>query len=61
MLVLALPLVELQNFLNGLVADSPHVGRARPVDTQSTTHGGEQLTRKWSNDDQLVEASKRWQ
>jgi hypothetical protein len=56
-----LPFVELQHSLDDLVTNSPHLGRVRPAATQSTTHGGGQLTRKRPNDDPLVEASKRWQ
>jgi hypothetical protein len=41
-----LPLVELQNFLNDLVIDSPNLGRARPTTTWSTTPRGGQLTRE---------------
>jgi hypothetical protein len=48
-------------FLNDLVTDSPHLGRARLAPTQSTKHGGRQPTRKRPNDDPMVEASKRWQ
>jgi hypothetical protein len=39
-----LPLVELQNFLDEIVTDSPHIGRARSTIGPATTHGGGQPT-----------------
>jgi hypothetical protein len=56
-----MPLVDLQNFLNDLVTDSPHLGRARPAPTPSNSQGGGQPTGKRPNDDSMLEASKRWQ
>jgi hypothetical protein len=41
-----LPLVEVQKFLNDLVIDPPHLGRARLGAIYLTTLGGRQLTRK---------------
>jgi hypothetical protein len=35
-----MPLVEMQNFQNDLVIDSPHLGRARPTPTPSNNHVG---------------------
>jgi hypothetical protein len=37
-------LVELQNFLNDVVTDSPHLGGVRSTDGPSPTHGGGQPT-----------------
>jgi hypothetical protein len=51
-------LVELQNFLNDVVADSPHLGGVRSTTGPSTTPGGGQPTRKRNFDDPLVGASK---
>jgi hypothetical protein len=48
-------LVELQNFLNDVVTDSPHLGGVR-----STTRGGGQPTMMRNFDDPLVGASKIW-
>jgi hypothetical protein len=50
---------ELQNFLNDIVTDSPHLGRAKSRDGLSTTLGARQLTKKRPNDP-LVDASKIW-
>jgi hypothetical protein len=33
-----MPLVVLQNFMNDLVSDSPHMGRARSAQPHLTTH-----------------------
>jgi hypothetical protein len=47
-------LVELKIFLNDLVSDSPHLGRAKPTPTQSTTpaedipQGSDLTTIQWS-------------
>jgi hypothetical protein len=41
-----MPLVDLQNFLNDLVTDSPHVARARSAPTPSDNHGGNRLSKK---------------
>jgi hypothetical protein len=56
-----MPLVVVQNCLNDLVTDSPHLGRSRPAPIPSNNHGGGQPTGKRPNDDVMVEASKRWQ
>jgi hypothetical protein len=45
-----LKLVELQNFLNDIVTDSPHVlGGAKSTDGPSTKHGGGQPTEALGN------------
>jgi hypothetical protein len=44
-------LVELQNFLNNVVIDSPELGGMRSTVGPSTTHGGGQPTRKRNSDD----------
>jgi ADP-ribose pyrophosphatase YjhB (NUDIX family) len=55
-------LVGLQNFLNDVVTDSPHLGGVRWTTCPSTAHGGGQLTRKRNfDDDPLVGASKIWE
>jgi hypothetical protein len=41
-----LKLVEMQNFLNDIVTDSPHLGGVRSTAGPSTIHGGGQLTKK---------------
>jgi hypothetical protein len=56
----ALKLVELQNFLNDIVTDSPHLGGVRSTIGPSTTHRGGQPTKKRTNEDPLVGASKIW-
>jgi hypothetical protein len=48
-------LVELQNFMNGVVTDSPELGSMR-----SSACPSAQPTRKRNFDDPLVEASKIW-
>jgi hypothetical protein len=48
-------LVELQNFLNDVVTDSPELGSMRSSTSPST-----QPTRKRNSDDPLVGASKMW-
>jgi hypothetical protein len=48
-------LVELQNFLNDVVTDSPELGNMR-----STAGPSAQPTRKRNSDDPLVDASKIW-
>jgi hypothetical protein len=53
-------LVELQNFMNDVVTDSPHLGGARSTACPSTTLGGGHPTRKRNLDDPLVGASKTW-
>jgi hypothetical protein len=53
-------LVELQNFMNDVVTDSPELGGMRSTASLSTTHGGGQPTRKRNFDDPLVGASKIW-
>jgi hypothetical protein len=41
-----MPLVELQNFLNGLVTDSPSLGRAKGAHAPSRNPKGCRLSRK---------------
>jgi hypothetical protein len=53
-------LVELQNFLNDVVTDSPQLGGMRSTTRPSTTPGGGQPTRKRNFDDPLVGVSKIW-
>jgi hypothetical protein len=52
-------LVELQNFLNDVVTNSPQLKGIRSTTGPSTTPGGGQPTRK-RNLDELVGASKIW-
>jgi hypothetical protein len=52
--------VELQNFLNDIVTDSPQLGGVKSTTCPSTTHGGGQPSRKRSFDDALVGPSKIW-
>jgi hypothetical protein len=56
-----MPLVELQDFLNNLLTDSPHLGRTKLAPIPSSNHVRRQPTMKRPNDDPMVEASKRWQ
>jgi hypothetical protein len=51
-------LVELQNFINDVVTDSPHLGGVRSTASPSTALGGGKPTRKRNFDDPLVGASK---
>jgi hypothetical protein len=53
-------LVELLNFLNDVLTDSPQIGGMRSTAGPSTTHGGGQPPRKRNLDDPLVGASKIW-
>jgi hypothetical protein len=53
-------LVELQNFLNGVVTDSPELSGMRSTTGPSTTLGCGQPTSKRNSDDPLVGASKIW-
>jgi ADP-ribose pyrophosphatase YjhB (NUDIX family) len=53
-------LVELQNFLNDVVTDSPQLGGIRSTTGPSTSHGGGQPTRQRNFEDPLVGASKIW-
>jgi hypothetical protein len=55
-----LKLVELQNFLNDLVTDSPHLSGVKSTSCPSTTHGGGQPTKKCTYEDPLVGALKIW-
>jgi hypothetical protein len=55
-----LKLVELQNFLNDIVADLPHLGGVKSTVKPSTSRGGRQPTEKRSCEDPLVVASKIW-
>jgi hypothetical protein len=52
-------LVE-QNFLNDIVTDSPHLGGVKSTTGPSTSHGFGQPTRKRTDEDPLVGASKIW-
>jgi hypothetical protein len=52
--------VELQNFLNDVVTDLPHLRCVRSTASPSTAHGGGQPTKKRNFDDPLVGASKIW-
>jgi hypothetical protein len=51
-------MVELQNFTNGVVTDSPELGGMRSIAGPYTSIGGGQPTRKCNSDDPLVGASK---
>jgi hypothetical protein len=53
--------VELQNFLNDIVTDSPHLGGVKSTARPSTTYGGGQPTKKRPYGDPLVGASKIWE
>jgi hypothetical protein len=53
-------LVELQNLLNDVVTDSPHLGGMKSTAGPSTALGGGQPTRKRNPEDPLVGASKIW-
>jgi hypothetical protein len=53
-------LVELKNFMNDVVTDSPQLGGMRFTAGPSTTHGGGQPIRKRNLVDPLVGASKIW-
>jgi hypothetical protein len=55
-----LKIVELPNFLNDIVTESPHVGDVKSTTEPSTTHGGRQPTKKRTYEDPLVGASKIW-
>jgi hypothetical protein len=53
-------MVELQNFLNDVVTDSPELGGMRSTTGPSTTPRGGQPTRKRNSNDPLVGAAKIW-
>jgi hypothetical protein len=53
-------LLELQNFLNDVVTDSPHLGGVRSTAGPTTAPGGGQPNTKRNLDDPLVGASKIW-
>jgi hypothetical protein len=53
-------LVDLQNFLNDVVIDSPHLGGVKSTTRSSTSYGGEQPTKKRNPQDPLVGASNIW-
>jgi hypothetical protein len=55
-----LKIVELPNFLNDIVTESPHVGDVKSTTEPSTTHGGGQPTEKRTYEYLLVGASKIW-
>jgi hypothetical protein len=55
-----LKLVELQNFLNDDVTDSPHPRDEKSTTEPSTTLGGGQPTKKRTYEDNFVGASKIW-
>jgi hypothetical protein len=48
-----LQVVELQNILNDVVTDSPHLGGVKSTAGPSTTHGGGQPTNKRTYEDLL--------
>jgi hypothetical protein len=52
--------VELQNFLNDVVTDSPHLGGVKFTVGPSTTPGGGQPTKKRTYEDPLVGQTKIW-
>jgi hypothetical protein len=52
-------LMELQNFLNDVVTNSPHLGGVKSI-VGPSTHGGGQPTRKRNAEDPLVGASEIW-
>jgi hypothetical protein len=54
-------LMELQNFLNDLMTDSPHRCRERSAPTPSDNPGGSRLPKKRSFENLVVEANKRLQ
>jgi hypothetical protein len=51
-----LKLVELHNFLNDIITDSPHMGGVKSTAGLSTTLGGRQPTKKRTYEDPLAEA-----
>ena len=53
-------LMELQKFLYDVVTDSPHLGGVKSTPRPSTTLGGGQPTKKRTDEDPLVGASKVW-
>jgi hypothetical protein len=53
-------LMELQNFLNDVAIDSPHLGGVKSTVGPSTSHGGGQPTKKRDAEDPSVGASKIW-
>jgi hypothetical protein len=53
-------LVELHNFLNNLVTDSPHLGGMKSTTGSSMAPGGGQPTKQRNLEDPLVGASKIW-
>jgi hypothetical protein len=56
-----MPLVELQNVLNYLVTDLPHLGRARSALTAFDSHGSGQPTKKRPLEEPQVEGTKSFQ
>jgi hypothetical protein len=54
----SLKFLELQNFLNDVVTDSPHMGGVRSNVGPSTTHACGPPTKKRTYEDSLVGASK---
>jgi hypothetical protein len=53
-------LVELQNFLNDIVTDSPQLGGVKPIARPSTTLGGGQPSKRRNFEDFLVGATEIW-
>jgi hypothetical protein len=53
-----LKLAELQNFLNDIVTDSPHLGGVKSTVGSSTSHGRGQATKKRTYEDPLIGVSK---
>jgi hypothetical protein len=54
-----MPLLELQNFLNDLVTDSPRQDRAMSAPTPSDNLGGNRTTKKRPFEDLEVKGSMR--
>jgi hypothetical protein len=54
-----MPMVELQNLLNKLVTDSPHLGRARGAPTSIDNPRGSRLSKKRFFETPKVEGTKR--
>jgi hypothetical protein len=56
-----MPLVELQNFLNDLVTDSPHLGRAKGAPAPYDNLGGSRPAQKRPLDNPEVVATKHFE
>jgi hypothetical protein len=56
-----MPLLELQNFMNDLVTESPHMGRARSAPTPYDNLGGRRSSKKRPPNDLEPEGNKNRQ